>query len=124
MDGIQLVSSAILGIDFETVMLGGKVYHIYPPTIKRFVGAVSCMKESKGETIKDIIMGLDLEGACSALSWFVAGDESLKKTFLDCGINDVIEALITAFGMIDPQNFIKLSALQRNVRSLIAKPRS
>ena len=123
MDGVKLVSSAILGIDQESVFVNGKVYQIYPPTIKRFVGAVASMKESNGESIKDLILNMDMEGACKALSWFIQGDESLAESFKDAKVSEVQEGLLTAFSLIDPQNFIKLSALQRNVRSLIAKPR-
>lgn len=123
MDGVQLVSSAILGIDQESVFINGKVYHIYPPTIKRFVGAVSCMKASGGETLKDVIFNMDMEGACKALSWFIKGDESLYETFLDARVSEIQESLIKAFSLIDPQNFIRLSALQKSVRSLIAKPK-
>ena len=123
LDGVQLVSSAILGIDFEPVMIGGKVYQIYPPTIRKFVGAVSCLKETKGESFLEIIMGMDLVDSCRALSWFIKGDESLKDVFLDCPLSEVQEGLIKAFGLVDPQNFIRLSALQRNVRRLIARQR-
>ena len=122
-DGVQLVSSAILGIDFEPVMIGGKVYQIYPPTIRKFVGAISCMKEVKGDSFLDIIMGMDLVGSCEALSWFIKGDGSLKEMFLDCPLSEVQDGLIKALGLVDPQNFIRLSALQRNVRRLIARQR-
>ena len=122
-DGVKLVSSAILGIDMESIFINGKVYHIHPPTIRRFVGAVSCMKAADGDSIKDIIFNLDMDGACKSLSWFVAGDESLYEEFLDAGIYEVQNGLIMAFSMIDPKNFIKLSTLLKNVRSLIARPR-
>ena len=123
MDGVKLVSSAILGIDQESVFINGKVYHIHPPTIRTLVGAISCMKESKGDSLKDIILNMDLEGACKSLSWFINRDESLYETFLDCPVYEIQDALIKAFSLIDPQNFIRLSALQRNVRRLIARPR-
>ena len=122
MDGVQLVSSAVLGIDQEAVFIGGKVYHIYPPTIRRFVGAARYLK-GEGETLKDIILSMDMDGAAKALSWLIRGDESLYDTFLDCPVNEVQDGLIVGLGMLDPQNFIRLSALQRNVRSLIARPR-
>ena len=123
MDGVQLVSSAILGIDQECVFINGKIYHIYPPTIRRLVGAANCMKESKGDTLKDLILNSDLQGACKALSWFIEGNESLYETFLDARVEEVQDGLIKAFSLIDPQNFIKLSALLKNVRRLIARPR-
>ena len=123
-DGVTLISSAILGIDQESVFINGKVYHIYPPTIRKLVGAVSCLKECEGDTIKDIIFSTDYDGECKALSWFIKGDESLRDEFYDSPHNEVQEGLILAFSLIDPKNFIKLSALLRNVRSLIARPRS
>ena len=70
MDGVQLVSSAVLGIDQEAVFIGGKVYHIYPPTIRRFVGAARYLK-GEGETLKDIILSMDMDGAAKALSWLI-----------------------------------------------------
>ena len=123
MDGVKLVSSALLGIDQESIFINGKVYHIYPPTIRRFVGAVGCMKDFRGETIKDVIFGLDMDGACKALSWFIEGDESLYESFLDAPLSEVQQGLIISFSLVDPQNFIRLSALQKNVRRLIARPR-
>lgn len=121
MDGVKLVSSAILGLDFENVFIGGKLYQIYPPTIRKFVGAVSVMNNAPGDTVKDMILGMDLEGSCKALSWLIRGDESLYETFLDAGVDEVQEGLIKGFSLVDPQNFIRLSALLRNVRRLIAK---
>ena len=123
MDGIELVSSAILGLDQEAVFINGKVYHIYPPTIRKFVGAVRYLKEGKGESIKDILFSMDMEGACKSLSWLINGDESLYETFLDAPVSEIQEGLIKGLSLIDPGNFIRLSALQRNVRGLIARPR-
>lgn len=67
---------------------------------------------------------MDMEGACKALSWLIQGDEGLYETFLDCPASEIAEAVSKGLSLIDPQNFIKLSALQKNVRSLIAKPKS
>lgn len=108
----------------EVVFIGGKVYTIHPPTIRTLAGVIHLMRESTGESIKDIIFNMDLEGCCKALSWFIQGNEGLKDTFMDCPVSEVQEGLIKGFTLLDPKNFITLSALQRNVRSLIAKPRS
>lgn len=123
MDGAKLVSSAILGIDVETVFVGGKVYVIHPPTVRTMAGVVSCMRECPGETIRDIIIGMDYEGSAAALSWLVNGDASLKEEFLGAPLGEVQSAVITGLGMLDPANFIRLSALLRNVRRLTARPR-
>lgn len=124
MDAVGLVSSAILGIDLEVVFINGRVYRIPPPTVRRFAGAVRYLKDGKGDTLKDIILSLDMDGACKVLSWLVQGDEGLYETFLDSPVNEVMEGVIKGLGMIDPGNFTRLSALQKNVRSLVAKPRS
>lgn len=124
MDAVTLVSSAVLGIDIETVFIGGRVYTIPPPTVRRFAGAVRYIKEGNGNTLKDIILSLDMDGACKALSWLIQGDEGLYDALLDSPVNEVMEGVIKGFGMIDPGNFTRLSALQRNVRSLVARPRS
>ena len=124
MDGVELVSSAILGIEIEPVFIGGKVYQLSPPTVRRFVGAARFLKDIKGDTLKDIVFGMDMEGACKALSWLIQGDEHLYDTFLDSSLDEVQEGLIKGLSLIDPRNFMMLSALQKSVRSLIAKPRS
>ena len=123
MDAVEIISSAVLGIEREAAFIGGKVYHIKPPTIRRFAGAVRYLKGT-GDTLREVVLSTDGEGLAKALSWFVAGDESLAEVFLDCPLAEVQQGLILALGMLDPQNFIRLSALQRNVRSLIARPRS
>lgn len=123
MDAIEIVSSAVLGIDIESVFIKNRVYNIKPPTIRRFVGAARYFRECKGDTLADIIRSMDMEGATKALSWLIEGNESLAETFMDAPMDEVVNALIKGIGMIDAKNFIRLSALQRNVRSLIAQPR-
>ena len=123
MDAFELVSTAALGIDQEAVFINGKVYHIYPPTIRRMIGAVRCLRGGTGETIKDVILSMEPEGMAQALSWLIAGNDSLSDTFMDAPVNEVAQAIVVGLDMLDPRNFIRLSALQRNVRSLIAKPR-
>ena len=123
MDAVELVSSAVLGIEQEAVFIGGKVYHIYPPTIRKMAGAVRYLK-GDGETIKDIILSTDYEGLSHALSWLIEGNDSLYDTFVDCRVDEVQDGIIKGMDMLDPRNFMMLSALQRNVRSLVARPRS
>ena len=124
MDAVEMISAALLGIDHEAVFIGGKVYHIHPPTIRRLAGAVRHLKGGEGETMKDVILSLDLEETAKALSWLVEGNESLYDVFLDAPANEVVEGVVRGLSLIDPTNFTRLSALQRSVRSLIARPRS
>lgn len=122
-DAVELVSSAVLGIEQEAVFIGGKVYHIYPPTIRRLAGAVRYLK-GEGETIKDIILSMDIDGQAHALSWLIEGNDSLYEKFLDARVDEVQAGIIKGLELLDPRNFMMLSALQRNVRSLVARPRS
>lgn len=124
MDAVEIVSSAVLGIECEAVFVGGKVYHLRPPTIRRLAGAAMHLRGGEGDTIKDVVLSMDLEGQAHALSWLVEGNDSLFETFMDCRVDEVQEGIIRGLGMVDPRNFTTLSALQRNVRSLIARPRS
>lgn len=121
----KLISSAILGIDGETVVVGGKVYFVYPPTIKRIAQASFHLSDiGRGETLKDVIRDMqNAEGAARALSCLIAGDESLADEFANCPYEEVIDALEEGLSLISAQSFCKLSALARNVQSLTAKQR-
>ena len=39
--GAKVISEAILGRDFRTVVIAGKAYTVHPPTIERMAGAIS-----------------------------------------------------------------------------------
>ncbi len=123
MEAYKIISGAILGVDFESVFVGGRVYHIHPPTIRRFVGAMHSIGEVKGDSLAELVKSLDMDGAAKALSWLIQGDESLYDTFREARVDEVVEALIIGLSLIGAENFIKLSALLRNVTSLIARPK-
>ena len=119
-----MVSSALLGIDTEVIFIGSKVYVVHPPTIRTLVGAAPHLKgvervQTRGEMLDSLNDSL-----AKALSWFLFGNGDKYVDFLDANVNDVVLGINTCLGMIDPGNFSRLSALARNVRSLIAKPRS
>ena len=44
----KIVSSAVLGMDFRTAVINGKVYMIYPPTIHKIAGAGYYLPALKG----------------------------------------------------------------------------
>ena len=121
----KLVSSAILGIDDEAVLVGGKVYFISPPTIRRIAQASYHLSDiGRGETLRDIIRDMtNAEAAARALSCLIEGDEKLAEVFYDCPYEEVVDALEKGFAMLSAQSFCKLSALARNVQSLTAKQR-
>ena len=123
--GAKLVSSAILGIAFETVIINGKVYMIYPPTIKKIAGAGMYLSNlGEGKSAQDVLETLkDVKNACSALSWFIAGDESLVDELAEGTLEEVVEGLSKAISLMGIENFIRLSSSARSVRTLIAKER-
>lgn len=121
----KIVSGAIAGLDSETVLINGKVYIIDPPTIHKISGAGYYLSDiGDYQTISDVINDMkNFSSYAHALSWFIKGDDSLVDEFMNAPFNDVSEAIGVAFTMLPPENFIKLSALARNVQQLIAKPK-
>lgn len=122
MDGVKLVSEALLGKGEASVLIGGKTYTIPPPTIERIAGAgiyLSCLKGCS--TFMDMIetMG-EMEAVCKALSWFIQGDEHIYKNLMKGTLSEVTEAMALVLSLIGIENFPKLSALVKNVQSLIA----
>lgn len=122
-----MVSSAVLGIDCETVTVAGKVHVLRPPTIERMCGAMLCLSplDTEGkDTLADVITVMEnMDGAARALSWFIAGDASLADDLRKGTVDEVTGGLLTALGMVSAQNFTTLSASVRNVRRLAARPR-
>lgn len=121
----KLVSDAIIGNDYKIVVVNGKSYKIFPPTIKKMAGAGQYLSDLKdGDTIKDILEGVnDVGKLAHALSWFVDGSNRLAGEFEKATIKEVVDALGVAYSLISVENFTKLSILVRNVSKLIANPR-
>lgn len=123
MKASKLISSAVLGLDGEAVMVGDKVYYIPPPTIKRIASAGVYFASygeqgSIGEFFRD--MG-NIDSLCKALSCFIAGDESKADELSEGTLDEVVSALEIAVSLISVENFTRLSALTRSVSRLIAR---
>ena len=124
-DAVDVVGRAVLGLDSETIFIGGEVYVVHPPTIRRMVGAARYLRKAgEIETVGGIIETLSDDSMARALSWLVDGSERLADKFLDADANEVAEGLIVCLDLIDPRNFTMLSVLSRNVRKLTARQRS
>lgn len=123
MKAAKIVNGAILGMDYKTVTVNGKVYVIYPPTIKKLAGAGYYLSNiNNGVTLKDVICSLgDMEMAAHALSWLIQGDDSLFDEFINGTFEEIVDALETAYSLISTQSFLKLSGLAKNVVNLTAK---
>lgn len=120
----KIVSSAILGLDAETVVVAGKMYVIMPPTMKKLSGAAYWLSGIEGESIKDAILSAtNIESLCHALSWMIQGNDDLVEELLDGTDSEIKEALDKAYSLISTENFTGLLALAKNVAKLTAKQR-
>lgn len=119
----KIVAGAIIGLDFKVIVVNGKAYAIHPPTIAKIAGAASYLSDIEGgETLQDILMSLtSIESATKALSWLIAGNESLSEELAQGTLEEVVSALEQGLMLISAENFIKLSLLARSVQKVIAK---
>lgn len=122
-NGAKLVSSALIGLDGETVVVNSKAYFVFPPTIKKIAGAGYYISKFGGEkTIGDILkMMSQSTDACKALSWFIQGDDKLADELSQGTIDEIVNGLEACIRLISTENFLRLSLLARNVRNVIAK---
>lgn len=123
--GAKIISESIVGSDFRTIIVGGKSYTVYPPTIHKLAGAISHLSDVKdAESMREILLSLgESEAYSKALSWLVAGDESLSEELAKGTYEENVNALDEALSMIDSKVFLKAVNLARNVSLLAAKPR-
>ena len=121
--GAKLVTSAMLGIDGESVIVGGRCFFIKPPTIKKIVGCAHYLGTFGDEkSLGDYIRKMNsLDDTCKALSFLIKGDDTLCEELQEGTIDEVISAVETGINLIGTRNFLKLSVLSRNVSGLIAK---
>lgn len=121
----KIVNSAIIGMDFKTVVIAGKAYTIHPPTIKKLAGAGYYLSDVKeGESIKDLLLSLNDSGSLAhALSWIIQGNDELFEELSEGTYTEIVDALDMAYSMISAQSFCNLSTLARNVAGLTARQR-
>ena len=124
--GAKIISESIIGTDFRTVFVAGKAYTVYPPTIHKLSGAISCLAGVKeADNLKDVLLSLgESEAYSKALSWLITGDESLGEELANGTYEENVDALDEALSMIDSKVFLKAVSLARNVSLLAAKPKS
>lgn len=123
--GAKIVSESIIGSDFRTVIVGGKSYTVYPPTIHKLSGAISHLSNVQdAESLREVLLSLgNSEAYSKALSWLINGDESLSEELSKGTYEENVNALDVAFSMIDSKVFLKAVSLAKNVSLLTAKPR-
>ena len=122
-DGARMVASAIIGLDYRHIIVNDKTYFIQPPTIAKIAGASYWLLESgNGNTLREVLMSLSKsENLAKALSWFIQGDDSIAEELSKGKMLEIVDGLEAAFSMVEAENFIKLSALRKSARLLIAK---
>ena len=122
--GARVVSSAVLGLDMETVIVNGLAYVVFPPTIKKICGAaywLSKLTPDGKDSFKDLLEAMkDMDSASKALSWFINGDESLADALSEGTVAEVADGLEKSLSLIGTSNFMRLSALSRSVCRLTA----
>ena len=124
-DGAKMVASAIIGLDYKVVIVNDKSYIIEPPTIGKLAGASYWLCEyGEGKNLRDLLMTLSkAENLAKALSWLIQGDDKLSEELAQGNLSEVVAGIEAGFSMIEATNFMKLSALQRSARLLVAKPK-
>ena len=119
----KVVSSAILGMDFKTIIVNGKVYIIKPPTIHQIAGAGYYLADlTEGDSVSDMLgMMKDIGGAAHALSYLINDNDSLSEELSKGTLEEVINGIHEGLDLISVQNFMMLSHLAKNVAMLTAK---
>lgn len=123
--GAKIISESIIGSDFRTIFVAGKIYTVYPPTIHKLAGAISYLSGvQEADNLKDVLFSLGKSEAYSkALSWLITGDESLSEELAKGTYEENVNALDEALSMIDSKVFLKAASLAKNVSLLAAKPK-
>lgn len=120
--GSKVVSASIIGADFVNVMVNNKVYSIFPPTIHKLAGAGLYLSDfGNEENVRDILVSINnADKLAHALSWLIKGDNSLVNELEQGTFDELVDAVSQAYSLVSIENFIKLSALAKNVAMLIA----
>lgn len=125
MNAAKVISDSIVGKDFQTVIINNDPYTIYPPTIHRIAGAISCLSSVNVRDCKsfDDVFSFfkDINMLARALSWMINDDESLTDKLNKGTFGDVSKALSVAFSLVSTEVFLQAVNLTRNAIQLAAK---
>lgn len=120
--GSKIVSASIIGADFVNVMVNGKCYTVFPPTIHKLAGAGMYLSDFGDEqSVRDVIKSVNnSDSLAHALSWLLIDNDSLFEELSQGTFDELVDAIDEAYSLISVESFTKLSALARNVSGLIA----
>lgn len=121
----KVISDAIVGNDYETVIVKEKPYTIYPPSIHQTAGAISCLSSANiGDcnSFKDLFnFFLDSEQLAKALSYLVQDNEELYEELSKGTHDEIISALEIGFSLVSSEVFLRAVNLMKSVQRMAAK---
>lgn len=120
--GSKIVSASIIGADFINVMVNGKCYTVFPPTIHKLAGAGMYLSDFGDEqSVRDVIKSVNNPNSLAhALSWLLIDNDSLFEELSQGTFDELVDAIDEAYSLISVESFAKLSTLAKNVSKLIA----
>ena len=122
----KLVSSAIVGADFEVIDVNGKAYVLKPPTINGIAGAVQKLSKlalPDSATLRDMFCAQeDAREYAAALSFFIQENYDLTDELAKGTYEEVVEGLMTALNMVSAKSFSNAASLTKSASVLVAKP--
>lgn len=130
----RLVSDSITGDCFKSVVLGGKMYIVYAPTIYiigRALKHLSKISIGGAKTTGDIISHIPTQGEfiAEALSVLITGDSLfrackcwyLRRRIIHSTPKELSEAFESAISLIQAQDFFECATLAAKVANQMAK---
>lgn len=122
----KLVSSALIGADFEVIDVNGKAYILKPPTIDKIAGAVSRLSKLSlpdSATLKDMFCNqVDAHEYAAALSYLINGNYDLTDELSKGTFDEIVNGLDIGFGMISAKSFSIAASLTKSASLLVASP--
>lgn len=120
--GSKIVSASIIGEDFINVMVNGKCYTVFPPTIHKLAGAGMYLSDLGDEqSVRDVIKSVNNSNSLAhALSWLLIDNDGLFEELSQGTFDELVDAIDEAYSLISVESFAKLSTLAKNVSKLIA----
>lgn len=130
----ELVSDSILGNSFITVVISGKPYTVYPPTIKVICRAVSSFSKMgvDGEYTKLSVIGEIPENTphiVKGLASLIVGDvkcwrwksRRVEKVFMSSTLQELKEVTESIIPLIGGDDFFAVAACLKSVTGMAAK---
>ena len=122
----KLVSSALIGADFEVIDVNGKAYILKPPTIDKIAGAVSRLSKLSlpdSATLKDMFCNQeDANEYAAALSYLINGNYDLTDELSKGTFDEIVNGLDVGFGLISAKSFSIAASLTKSASLLVASP--